>query len=66
MSKYKKLADKILSGDSDANIAFNDLCELLRKIGFDERIRGNHHIFRKFGIYEKINLQWDCTLASLY
>ena len=45
MSKYEKLINKILSGNSDANIAFDDLCELLRKLEFDVRIRGSHHTY---------------------
>ena len=66
MSKYEKLIVKILLGDSDTNIAFEDICELLRKFGFDERIRGSHHVFRKVGIHEKINLQRDGTHAKPY
>jgi len=30
---------------------------LLRHLGFDERIRGSHHIFTKEGIGEILNLQ---------
>jgi len=50
---------KILRGDADADIAFDEICHLLQKLGFEERIRGSHHIFRKQGIEEKINLQRD-------
>ena len=57
MSKYEKVLQQILSGRSDANIAFEDLCHLLRHLGFDMRISGSHHIFRKDGVEEKINLQ---------
>ena len=66
MSKYDKLMRKILQGISDANIPFNDLCWLLRSLGFEERIRGSHHIFRKQGIEEKINLQRDDNKAKVY
>jgi len=31
--------------------------QLLKKFGFDERIKGNHHIFTKEGIEEILNLQ---------
>jgi len=31
-----------------------------------ERIRGSHHIFRKEGIIEKINLQRDGDKAKVY
>ena len=66
MGKYEKLLDRILKGTSDANIAFDDLCSLLKRLGFDERTRGSHHIFRKKGIVEKINLQRDGSKAKVY
>lgn len=66
MSKYEKLLLKILQGGSDANISFDELCNLMKKLGFEERIRGSHHIFRKEGIIEKINLQRDNDKAKIY
>ena len=66
MGKYEKLLDRTLKGASDSNIAFDDLCNLLRRMGFDERTRGSHHIFRKKGIVEKINLQRDGSKAKAY
>ncbi len=66
MGKYEKLLSQILQGTSDANISFDDLYNLLKKLGFDERIRGSHHIFRKEGIIEKINLQRDGSKAKIY
>jgi len=35
-------------------------------MGFEERIRGSHHIFRKQKIEEKINLQRDGNKAKVY
>ena len=46
-----------MMGTSDANIRFNELCQLLVALGFSERIRGSHHIFTKEGIEEILNLQ---------
>jgi hypothetical protein len=66
MSKYEKLLFKVLRGTSDANIPFHDLCNLLEKFGFEGRVRGSHHIFRKEGIEEKINLQEDNNKAKPY
>jgi predicted RNA binding protein YcfA (HicA-like mRNA interferase family) len=66
MGKYEKLLLCILQGQSDSNIAFDDLCQLLVRLGFEERIRGSHHIFRKSGIEEKINLQRDGNRAKPY
>lgn len=57
MGKWSKLREKILLGDSDANIDFDDLCHLLRRWGFRERIKGSHHIFNRAGIVEIINIQ---------
>ena len=57
MSKQDKLLTKILLGNADANIPFEQLCQLLKQLGFDERIRGSHHIFTKEGIEEILNLQ---------
>jgi hypothetical protein len=66
MSKYDKLLLQILRGTSDANISFDDLCQLLRHLGFEERTRGSYHIFRRQGVEEKINLQRDDGKAKAY
>jgi hypothetical protein len=47
VTQQDKLLAKILSGTSDANIPFEKLCQLLINLGFDERIRGSHHILLK-------------------
>ena len=57
MSRYGKLLARVLDGAADANISFAELCELVRRLGFDERQRGSHHIFSKEGVAEIINLQ---------
>jgi len=59
MSKYENLIEKILQAQSDANIHFDDVCHLLLRLGFNERIKGSHHIFRKEGVEERLNLQRD-------
>ena len=51
---------------SDANIGFADLVNLLKHFGFDIRIKGSHHIFRKDGILEKFNLQREGNKAKPY
>jgi hypothetical protein len=66
MSKYEKLRQKILQGRSDANVPFVDLCKLLNRLGFEERISGSHHIFRKAGIEEHPNLQRDNGKTKAY
>jgi predicted RNA binding protein YcfA (HicA-like mRNA interferase family) len=66
MKKYAKLLTKILQGTADANIPFDDVCALLEHLGFERRVRGSHHIFRKDGIEEKPNLQRDGRNAKPY
>ncbi len=66
VGKYDELRLRILQGKSDANINFDDLCQLLRGLGFEERVRGSHHIFRKHGVQERINLQHDGSKAKVY
>lgn len=66
MSDYIKLLNRILAGQSDANIPFDDICHLLRRLEFEQRIRGSHHLFRKEGVVEKLNLQRDGSQAKSY
>lgn len=66
MSKHEKLIEKILRGTSDANIPFDGLCQLLRRLGFEMRVRGSHHIFFKSGIEEILNLQPRGAAAKPY
>jgi hypothetical protein len=42
VGEQDRLLLRILRGTSDANIPFNGLCHLLRRLAFDERIRGSH------------------------
>ncbi|MEM8719365.1 MAG: type II toxin-antitoxin system HicA family toxin [Cyanobacteria bacterium P01_G01_bin.39] len=66
MSKYKKLLQRILTGTSDNNIKFVELRQLLKKLGFDERIKGDHYIFTKDNVEEIINLQPKGSKAKDY
>ena len=66
MAKYGKLLERILSGRSDANVRFSDLVQLLLRLGFNERIRGDHHIFTRDGVEEIMNLQPKGAMAKPY
>lgn len=66
MSKIEKLRELILSGKADSNTRFEDLRNFLITIGFEERIKGSHHVFRREGIEEKPNLQRDGSKAKTY
>lgn len=57
MGKYAKLRAKILAGTADAGTDFSALCQLLRRLGFEERVKGSHHIFSRDGMPEIINIQ---------
>ncbi|MDJ0591317.1 MAG: type II toxin-antitoxin system HicA family toxin [Pleurocapsa sp. MO_226.B13] len=66
MGKYEKLLQRILSGTSDNNIKFIELCQLLKKLGFTERIKGDHYIFTKDNVEEIINIQPKSNKAKGY
>jgi hypothetical protein len=57
MTEHEKLFFRIVSGDSDSNIWFHGMCSILRRLGFQEHIRGHHHIFTKEHSEEILNLQ---------
>ncbi len=57
MGKYDKLLLKILSGTFDSNIQFTGLCQLLHRLDFHARIKGDHHILTRRGINEIIDIQ---------
>ena len=66
MERNRELQQRILSGHADANIRFDDLRLFLLRWGFVERVRGSHHVFRKEGVPERINLQRDGSQAKPY
>ena len=66
MGKHDKLLFQILRGLSDANIGFDELCGLLKHLGFEMRVRGSHHMFSQDGIIDQINLQRDGAQAKPY
>jgi len=66
MGKYTKLREKILAGAFDANVEFGSLCQLLVRLGFEERVKGDHHIFTHKGVAEIINLQPKGNKAKAY
>jgi len=57
---------RLLRGSSDANIRFSELCALLARLGFTERIKGSHHIFSHENVDEILNLQPRSSLAKPY
>ncbi len=57
LARWEKVRDKILSGESDANIPFKQLRNVLIRLGFSERITGSHHTFTRDDIPDIIVLQ---------
>ncbi len=53
----KGILEKVLAGLSDKNIRFGELRRLVLSLSFDERIKGDHHIYSKAGVPEILNLQ---------
>ena len=66
MGKYDRLFASILSGRNDQSIRFIELTHLLRAMGFNERMRGDHHIYYRQDIDEIINLQPKGSQAKAY
>lgn len=66
LGKHDKILQSILSGKSDANIRFSDLINLLNKLGFLLRIKGDHHILTKDNVEEILNLQPKGSMSKPY
>ena len=62
----RQTLQRVLSGRADAAIRFDELCTLLEGLGFGKRVKGSHHLFRKAGIEERLNLQRDGRNAKPY
>jgi len=66
VTRREKLMADLLGGRADANIDFEDLRGILLDLGFEERTKGSHHLFRRSGIEERVNLQRDGRNAKPY
>ena len=66
MDRSKKILEHILLKRGDANVSFADFCNLLCRLGFTERIKGDHHIFTMPGIEEIVNLHPKGGKAKAY
>ena len=61
-----KTLRRVLEGTADAAIRFDELGALLENLGFVRRVSGSHHLYRKDGVEERINLQRDGSNAKPY
>lgn len=66
MNRSDELRRRILSGRADANIRFDELRQFLLRLEFIERVSGSHHLFRKQGVRELLNIQAEGSHAKPY
>ena len=57
MSRQEKLLERLRDPQRDAGWDFSELCQSRQRLGFEMRVSGSHHFFRKKRIAEAINLQ---------
>ena len=66
MSQHNKQLSAVFSGLRDNNIRFASLCGILESLGFQCRIKGDHHIYYKDGVKEILNIQPLGNKAKAY
>ena len=65
-SSVWKTLQKVLGGEADANVRFEELRSLLLVLGFTERTHGSHQLYSRSGIDEQVNLQHEGAKAKPY
>jgi len=65
MSRHDQRLTQILGARAGAKVSFEALFALLLHLGFEERTRGSHHVFRRAGVEELIDPQRDGNTAKL-
>jgi predicted RNA binding protein YcfA (HicA-like mRNA interferase family) len=65
MSNWKKTLERLMTGQSDANIGYDKICQLLNRLGYVSKQSGSHNIFRKPG-FDLINIQDSGGKAKSY
>ena len=66
MSREEKLLERLRDFQRDNGWDFDELCHLLQRLGFELRIAGSHHFFRRAGMGDLINLQPQSGHAKPY
>ena len=66
MASEEKLLERLRDFQRDRSWHFEELCRLLQRLGFEMRISGSHHFFRRAGLREIINLQPQSGRAKPY
>jgi hypothetical protein len=50
MSRQEKSLERLRDPQRDGSWNFTELCQLLQRLGFEMRVAGSHHFFRKAGV----------------
>ncbi len=58
--------DMVMNGNSDNNIRFTDFRNLILSYGFTERIKGDHYVYKRNDITERIVIQPLGNKAKAY
>jgi predicted RNA binding protein YcfA (HicA-like mRNA interferase family) len=66
MSREEKLLERLRDFQRDQSWDFDELCNLLQRLGFEMRISGSHHFFKRAGLPDIINLQPQNDRAKSY
>ena len=66
VSRHEKTLRAVFDGAQHANIQSFELRGLLLHLGFDESIRGSHHVFSMHGVGQLLNLQRSGSKAEPY
>ena len=57
MASDEKQLERLRDFQRNQGWEFGELCRLLQRLGFEMRISGSHHFFRRAGMRDIINLQ---------
>jgi len=57
MGSLERLIERLREPDRDAGWSFDELCGLLQRLGFEMRVHGSHHFFRRLDTAGVMNLQ---------
>ena len=66
MASEEKVLERLRDHQRDRGWEFGELCRLLQRLGFEMRISGSHHFFRRAGMRDIINLQPQSGQAKSY
>jgi len=66
VSREEKLLERLRDVQRDNSWDFGEMCHLLQRLGFEMRIAGSHHFFRKPAVRDVMNLQPRGSQAKPY